>query len=395
MSLNYEQLTSKKTDNISLGIDYKFKTPFKVEKDQHFIYFDKHKRFHEFNNKINTSWKVHLSIHPDDLSRAWDDVIWPILKENAINFKVVNDIATIQAMRRNQSILVSVQHSLAQLRGGLVVYENDKNADVDKYQALIDALEQEYVKGRRSHKITDRQHYSMVLIKDSQARILNKFRVTIAYLECLLPEVHEAIESNVRMEKGMQVTIYIPEGQEEKYQTLSEQLDIALMQYAVRPGEIYHTDEAMSQYCSRRHPGVNKYTDAIAVTHYNPDAVPDKLNALVSAQVMPILHKLTQIVHTLQKEQPFPIETTNTLLREIDLIAERCQLIIESYKGFNGEEPINCQTTLNKLEKQLISPLLSTLFSPETTVNAVKARDLSVEGSDAADQERVVRLLGG
>ena len=53
-----------------------------------------------FNNKVlpdmvdeqkvgSTGWKAHVSIDPEDLARGWD-LIYPLLKEHAVRFKVTN-----------------------------------------------------------------------------------------------------------------------------------------------------------------------------------------------------------------------------------------------------------------------------------------------------------------
>ena len=62
---------------------------------------------------IHTNWKAHLSIHPDDLTRAWK-IIYPILSEQAahnkpITFKIIDH-------EKNDADIVRINNKLERLK---------------------------------------------------------------------------------------------------------------------------------------------------------------------------------------------------------------------------------------------------------------------------------------
>ena len=73
------------------------------------IKFDKD--FYHFKNvhtplesDPNTCWKAHISLEPEDLEKAWD-LIYPMLAENAPQFKVIDAPKMNQMLQDNQQKL--------------------------------------------------------------------------------------------------------------------------------------------------------------------------------------------------------------------------------------------------------------------------------------------------
>lgn len=173
----------------------------------------------------DTNWKAHISIHPDDLEKAWE-VIFPILCDITFSnpiFKVINR--------------QSVNETLEETRANIIITNNN-------------------VQGLSSQPQTNRslQELKLAILK------LNKYK-----------EKEEQIK---RFHDGTQITIYMRPGEEKQYQTLFEEIENALKRDNIRPGTIYDTDRPIGRYTSVRHPG-KKYQAATIVADYNPDKFPD------------------------------------------------------------------------------------------------------------------------
>lgn len=186
------------------------------------------KSFAEFiSNKSfsgDSPWKMHLSIQPDDLSKAWD-LMYPMLAEMSCNFKV-SRLAIIAD--KNEKIQTAT---------------NIEISDEEKRSALMDGD---------------------------------------------------------RLTKGMQITVYIPEGQEAAYQALAERIESKLNAAGVRAGEIHSSDRALGSYISVRNDVRNgKYVPHDqAIEYKDPNQVDpffkigEKQNRIITEQYNPFYEKL-------------------------------------------------------------------------------------------------------
>jgi len=125
-------------------------------------------------NNPESQWKAHLSIHPDDLDRAWD-LLYPLLaEESKYKFKVC--------------------------RQGVIGAQREKIEAADIKQELKD----------------------------------------------------EAFQDQKRVSQGMQITVYIPEGEEERIGRLLKDCEYLLETNLIRPGIIHTSDKGLGTYASIR-----------------------------------------------------------------------------------------------------------------------------------------------
>lgn len=142
--------------------------------------------------QLNTAWKIHISVNPEQLATAWDSIS-SLLGDKATLFKVTD----------------------------MVSAEKQKETTGSEW---------------------------------TQAKLEQYLRIT----------------------KGMQVTIYVPPGQETQHQALLEEIERVLTASGIKPGEIdKRSDRVLGVYSSIRHPGEMSYHSSEQVDSYNPDGVDD------------------------------------------------------------------------------------------------------------------------
>ncbi|CDZ78838.1 hypothetical protein BN59_03152 [Legionella massiliensis] len=160
-------------------------------------------------NEPDSPWKIHISIAPDDLEKAWD-LVYPILIDNNVpNFKVTRRIV-----------------------------------------------------GETLHDV--------MLLADSE--FLRTRSISREDKDLALQDI-------LRVSKGMQITIYIPENQEAAYNKLLKTIEPILYKAGVKPGIIDKSDRALGLYSSVRHVG-HGYTSYEKVTGYKRVEEKDPFEAI-------------------------------------------------------------------------------------------------------------------
>lgn len=290
---------------------------------------------------INTNWKARLSIHPEDFDKAWE-LIYPLLYQNVTAFKVIN---------RNiiKKLIESRQKKLDMLLYYKLITEKDaKSLDHKLLKSTYYEVSQ----------ILDESNYSKWrLISFAQACytklcgffigfFLSKDNLFIRFkqkYEQLLEQRKQKMSGGLRLYEGMQFTIYMLPGSENKYQLMLKEIETLLIKEKIRPGVIYPTDRQIGIYSSIRHPGKEMYHPAISVDSYNPDDVNDPFDFLATLPTEEIIHE------------------------------QDCQNIIQS--GCSAQRIIDTLTT-----KKFISPAALKLFAQhkEEVVDYIKALPLNV-----------------
>ncbi len=231
-----------------------------------------------WNNKhpksLGTNWKARLSIHPEDFDKAWD-VIYPILYENGVVFKVANrNIFEKAISRRNKR--------LDYWCSKFIINHDMNKLDLKyTYSELSQRLaESNYSKWRL---VSLMQNYYTKLSSFLAGLFLNKDNLFALFKqknEQRIEQVKQSITKSIRMYEGMQFTIYIVPGLEHQHQQMLNEIESLLITQNIRAGIIYPTDRQIGIYSSIRHPGVKIYHEAINVDGYNPDGVYDPFNFL-------------------------------------------------------------------------------------------------------------------
>jgi hypothetical protein len=106
---------------------------------------------------------------------------------------------------------------------------------------------------------------------------LNAEQLQVLHLSAYDKEL--AIQDMVRVLNGMQITIYIEEEKEAKYNALLQQIEPLLYQAGIRPGIIDKSDRSLGLYSSIRHVG-DSYTSHEKVTGYKAARITDEFKAI-------------------------------------------------------------------------------------------------------------------
>lgn len=166
-----------------------------------------------------SGWKIHLSIHPNNLGQAWD-LMLPILVKNKMpEFKVSRHTGIANKALELQETLNSEQRKIE---------------------------EKELSPGETAKQVKD-----------------------------LKKQIDQGIEDLERVSRGMQVTIYIPEGKEKEYNKILKKIESILRKNDIRAGAVDKSDRLIGTYSSVRHVGSQGYMSHEKVASYNPDGVKD------------------------------------------------------------------------------------------------------------------------
>lgn len=210
----------------------------------------------ELHEEASTNWKAHISVHPDDLACAWQ-IVYPILHQHTEQFKIINSQKLIKAMEIQQAYLEeTIGNYEAFIR------------DYSKPLAALPALKQ--LAAQLSHSATD---YRDIADEDKEGwftYVKSKFSEQIT-------KARQQVEEGARLAQGMQITIYMRPGTENKHRKVLQDIESCLAINHIRAGVIYPTDRQLGTYTSIRHPGMN-YHDAVAASNYNPDNLRDPFN---------------------------------------------------------------------------------------------------------------------
>jgi hypothetical protein len=210
-------------------------------------------------NAANQNWKAHISIHPEDLAKAWD-LIYPLLHKHAQQFKIIND----------NKLKVIRSEAEAFYKEAKIKHEEF----VEKY--LKNEFELKDLAEWAKKLPTNPSEYKHLLTEENKKELYEYIEAQLAKDEVV--EAQGVEEAN-RLAEGMQITIYMSRGSENAHQKLFKQIEEVLVQNNIRPGVIYQTDRPLGPFISIRHPGV-KYQDAVSAKNYNPDNAPDNFKNL-------------------------------------------------------------------------------------------------------------------
>lgn len=305
--------------------------------------------FNVFTNKnwkdadkelANQNWKAHISIHPDDLAKAWD-LIYPLLHESADQFKIIDANRLLEALPLQNK---GYQDALKT--------HNDFTQQYLSNEISLDDLES------LAKRFSNEQ--------SEYASILGDEKALFEYIESKFAEKEasalQIVEEGRRMSEGMQITIYMQPGSEKKHQELMEKIEGVLTENNIRPGNIYKTDRPLGSYTSVRHPGKD-YHDAVAVESYNPDNVADNFDTLINKKIEQYENILKSAIQTLKSSNVTPgmnetqkhnAEVKQELGKKLDALAQDFDKLPPTEKRNQLEQFKNeCTKEVKASDKQL------------------------------------------
>ncbi|WP_454782468.1 hypothetical protein [Legionella sp. WA2022007384] len=239
-------------------------------------------------NDIGTNWKAHISIHPDDLPRAWD-LIHDKLYNGAQQFKVV-DLNKLREIRE--------QHYKTYM-------EADERRQIFTENYLKGALEapelEHLAEGLFPTEIDSLRARKDTLSIDEYKRTLFQ-RIDEKYAADLL-KMRPILAEDERLSEGMQISVYMLPGEEEDHEELFEEIEEILLKNNIRPGLAYPTDRRLGNYVSIRHPGLT-YRDAVTAGSYNPDNQQDPFSNLPVKYVEDFETRVRQNIELLRSFKP-------------------------------------------------------------------------------------------
>ncbi len=254
--------------------------------------------------RLNRNWKARLSIHPDDIHKAWE-IIHPFLYQKNISFKVVNT-NVIEDFK---------QHRLDRLE--------QLTAEYNQFKQLCHSQDIALLKNnfhRLYQKLTAYENHGQPFALSAQTyftQLSSFFYQHILSRESLITQIKEIykrlieirkqkVKNGLRLYEGMQFTIYIPPGFEKECQDTLEEIEDNLLRADIRPGKIFPTDRQIGIYSSIRHPGKDAYhkaTDADLET-YNPDNLEDPFGFLKTIPTKQIIQEAE--IQTILKNKTSP-----------------------------------------------------------------------------------------
>jgi hypothetical protein len=228
-------------------------------KNSHFAVFSDKNLSDDEKLAMESNWKIHLSIAPEDIAAAWE-IVYPLLHDNATQFKIV-DMGRVQKAKERD---LQQYEQAKQLKEDFIAKFKHGAGSIDELKAQAAMLCQ----GREEYGpyLDQREKLIDLLVQKYDARIETAAQI---------------LEEDERMLQGMQVTIYIPPGEEVLTYDLAKKIEAKLTQAGIRPGSIYKTDKALGEIVSYRHPGL-EYKEAVAASSHNPDNVADPIAKVVA-----------------------------------------------------------------------------------------------------------------
>lgn len=297
--------------------DLNHESPFEIGKNRDFIQYDSRYLFIHQKQEMGHTWKMHVSVHPDDLEKAWDDVFSEVLTQYAMSFKLSNCIVLDKSIKKAQKELGVALQERNELEALYHAYlhADDKgaleNEIIDVFQKLDEECRQYCRFGPpENFKSVYKRRREMPRLSRDRLKVDDQVAFSREFIEAKKHHLDWAHDSYVRVREGMQVTIYMPKsltGDEKDYQWLAGLLEERLREKGVRPGHMYKTDRAIGEYCSIRHPGVNTYYEGTSTTQdYNPDKVDDPFQSFLDEDNLAIIRpKLVELKKCIQEMSDF------------------------------------------------------------------------------------------
>ncbi|HAT1773469.1 TPA: hypothetical protein RG395_001070 [Legionella pneumophila] len=251
---NYDALTVEENKkNIENAFSENQNEKFKV-KNSTFVVFSDKGLDAKAHKEMESNWKIHLSVAPEDIGKAWD-LAYPLLHDKAAQFKVVDMTRAIAAKDRNLRQLDTVKHEKE------IFIQNYEKGELNLEQLKQQAGPLTYGREEWEPYATDAKTLYEFLLKKHDEKI---------------QKCENMVKENDRIIQGMQITIYIPPGQELEMHKLAQEIEQRFQENNIKKGTIYPTDNPLGDYASYRHPGL-EYQDAVAIDTYNPDNLDDPL----------------------------------------------------------------------------------------------------------------------
>ncbi|MDI1352036.1 MAG: hypothetical protein PSV35_04590, partial [bacterium] len=236
--------------------------------------------FHRSYRGVNTNWKARLSIHPEDMNKAWE-IILPILYQRDISFKVINLKAIEKFKNDRQKKLEKLIEEYNQF------LQNSNSQDIEFLRTIFHRRYQELSAYGHSEwrLISFVQTYFTKLTSFFTQYNLNRenlFARTKNIYEQLIDLRKQKVTNGLRLFEGMQFTIYILPGLEKECQNTLEEIEDNLVKAKIRPGIMFPTDRQIGLYSSIRHPGKWIYHNATDTNlgTYNSDNIDDPFSFL-------------------------------------------------------------------------------------------------------------------
>ncbi len=258
---------------------------------------------------MDKNWKAHISISQSQLSRAWD-LLSPILHKKAVHFKIVNPNKLNEA---NIKVNESLSNFIQQKKSLQEDFLSNKSS-LSELNSLADGIENpaEIFDG---DKTKPEEVFNYIVKMYDDKIIINQ----------------EMLLEQQRMTDGMQITVYIPPGEEQEYQDLLQEIETTLIDNDISPGESYKTDRKIGEFCSIRHPG-ETYHAAVAVESYNPDNAQDNFNDLLALKIKSFKQELDSEISKLEK-----LEITPDLTGVEKENVNQVKILVSELKGLQQE----------------------------------------------------------
>lgn len=267
------------------------------------------------------NWKAHISVHPEDLPKAWD-LIYPLLYKHANQFKVVdlNKLNTIYQKHRSE--YVDLESRRKALNDSLMAGTLERTALEGQAQRYLPAEEYRFIVGKRG--TLSPEAYKKELFK----HLDNQFATDLINRRVIL-------EEDRRLAEGTQISIYMLPGEEEKQQKLYDEIEQLLIENKIRPGTPYATDRQLGHFVSIRHPGVSIYHDAVTATSYNPENQEDPFEEFFDRSMLEFEEMVQQSIQLLKSFKTHELmsetERHNTLVKNnLGIYLER---ILSEFQG--------------------------------------------------------------
>ncbi len=238
----------------------------------YFIHFKRNTLSFTQRKALHNTWKARISIHPDDLGKAWD-IIYPTLIRSVDSFKVVdmNRLSAVKALHNEKKDQL------------LCTDPNFLNGEITLLRDAGCKLFRQLNSTKNNTLFQIVYYYTMAIATYLILYLAPKSDVS-SYVasqhEKLMHQYNTKSTHLQRFSDGMSVTIYIAPSREDLSFKMLKTIERLLLLDNIRPGVIYPTDRALGRYTSVRHPGRSVYQDAVLVSSYNPDNVPDSFPSI-------------------------------------------------------------------------------------------------------------------
>ncbi|HRD69169.1 MAG TPA: hypothetical protein PK657_03405 [Legionella sp.] len=255
---------------VSFIANFRQKHDYLIKARTNFIHF--YPRKPQYNKDIDRNWKARLSVQSDDLHRAWE-VIFPLLIQNNVPFKVINDKFFNSRCQVRKQQLSETLNEYQKFRQRSTYGTEFLSLELSCISTILLAL------SLSNFRLvsTFQQFWTRLKVLFLQST-LNQQQL-VSYVDRLYKKAiklkRKELEGSIRMNEGMQFTLYITPGREQEYQQLLEIMEQSLIDAQIKPGVIYPTDRTIGVYSSIRHPGRWWYHPAVDLETYNPDNVHD------------------------------------------------------------------------------------------------------------------------